>query len=86
MSSLNLSKDSEAIKSMSSVQVWDYMRNLSKTMKKQTFNVEWKIVKTEIKNNNAFVTYKVKDGETKILQLKKNNNKWKVVLSLTSIF
>ena len=76
----------DSIKSMSSVQVWDYMRNLSKTMKKQTFNVEWKIVKTEIKNNNAFVTYKVKDGETKILQLKKNNNKWKVVLSLTSIF
>lgn len=76
----------DSIKSMNSAQVWDYMRKLSGTMNKQNLNVEWELIKTEIKNNNAFVTYKVKDGEKKVLQLKKSNNKWKAVLSLTSIF
>ena len=76
----------DSIRAMSSARVWEYMRNLSRTMKKQNLNAEWKLVKTEIKNNNAFITYKVKDGEQKVLQLKKKNNKWKVVLSLTSIF
>ena len=76
----------DSIRAMSSARVWEYMRNLSRTMEKQNLNGKWKLVKTEIKNNNAFITYKVKDGEQKVLQLKKKNNKWKVVLSLTSIF
>jgi hypothetical protein len=77
----------DSIKSMSSAQVWEFMRNLSKTMKKQDLNVKWKLVNTEIKNNNAFVTYNnLTDGNKRVLQLKKIDNKWKVVLSLTSIF
>ena len=73
----------DSIKSMSSAQVWEFMRNLSSKMKEQSMNVKWKLEKTEIKNNNnAFVTYNnLTDGNVKVMQLKKNNNKWKVVLN-----
>ena len=73
----------DSIKSMSSAQVWEFMRNLSSTMKTQSMNVKWKLEKTEIKNNNnAFVTYdNLSDGNKKVMQLKKINNKWKVVLN-----
>ena len=49
-------------------------------------NIEWNIVKTEIKNDYAFVSYDVKGREQKIMQLKKENNSWKVILSFGSIF
>jgi hypothetical protein len=72
----------DSIKSMSSAQVWEFMRNLTKNIKKQNLNVEWKLVKSEIKNNNAFVTYNnLTDGNKKVMQLKKINTEWKVVLN-----
>lgn len=74
------------IKSMTSADVWDHINKVGSTMKKLDMNVEWNIVKTEIKNNNAFVSYDVKGREQKVMQLKKENDKWKVVLSFGSIF
>ncbi len=74
------------IKTMTSAEVWDYMSKIARNMEKLNMNIEWKIVKTEIKNNNAFVTYDVKGREQKVMQLKRENSKWKVVLSFGSIF
>jgi len=74
------------IKTMTPAEVWDYMENLSSTMEKPKMDIKWNIVKTEIKNDLAFVTYDVKGRKQKILYLKKENNKWKVILSFASIF
>ncbi len=74
------------IKAMTSAEVWDHMNKIAETMKKIDVNIEWNLVKTEIKNDVAFVSYDVKDREQKVMQLKKENNKWKVVLSFDSIF
>jgi hypothetical protein len=74
------------IKTMTSAEVWDNMNKIAKTMEKRDMNVEWKIVKTEIKNDNAFVTYNVKGRGDKVMQLKKKDSEWKVVLSFDSIF
>jgi hypothetical protein len=74
------------IKSMSSAEVWDHMNKISDTMEKLEMNIEWSIINTEIKNDVAFVTYDVKNREQKVMQLKKENNSWKVVLGLSSIF
>ena len=74
------------IKSMTSAEVWDYMKKLSAKMKKLDMEIKWNIVNTEIKNNTAFVTYDVKNRPQKVMELKKENNKWKVVLSFASIF
>ncbi len=74
------------IKKMTSAEVWDHMNRIVKSMNKSDMNIEWNLVKTEIKNDVAFVTYDVKDREQKVMQLKKEDNKWKVVLSFGSIF
>ena len=74
------------IKSMSSAEVWDHITKAGSTMGKLDMHIQWNIVKTEIKNNDAFVTYDVKGREQKVMQLKKGNGKWKVVLSFVSIF
>jgi hypothetical protein len=74
------------MKSMSSAEVWDYHNKVSATMEKSGKSIEWNLVNNEIKNNVAFVTYKAKDREQKVMQLKKEDNKWKVVLSFGSIF
>ena len=74
------------IKSMTSAEVWDHMNKVGSTMEKLDMNIEWNIVKTEIKNDYAFVSYDVKGREQKIIQLKKENNSWKVILSFGSIF
>jgi len=74
------------IKTMTSAEVWDHMNKVANTMQKLDMNIEWEIVKTEIKNDNAFVTYAVKGRGEKVMQLKKEDNKWKVVLSFDSIF
>lgn len=74
------------IKTMTSAEVWDNMNKIAKTMEKRDMNVEWEIVKTEIINDNAFVTYNVKGRGDKVMQLKKKDNEWKVVLSFDSIF
>ena len=74
------------IKSMTSAEVWDYRNKVGSTMEKLDMKIEWNIVKTEIKNNDAFVFYDVKGREQKVMQLKKENDKWKVVLSFGSIF
>ena len=74
------------IKSMTSAEVWDNINKVGSTMEKLDMHIEWNIVKTEIKNNNAFVAYDVKGREQKVMQLKKENAKWKVVLSFGSIF
>ena len=74
------------IKSMTSAEVWDYMDKNFETVKNLDLNVEWKIVNTEINDSDALVTYDVKDREQKVMKLKKENDKWKVVLSLDSIF
>ncbi|HCY77457.1 MAG TPA: hypothetical protein DHV28_16195 [Ignavibacteriales bacterium] len=74
------------IESMSSAEVWDHIHKLGSTMEKLDMNIEWNIEKTEIKENDAFVTYDVKGREQKVMQLKKENGKWKVVLSFGSIF
>ena len=74
------------IKSMTSAEVWDHMNKVGSTMEKLDMNIEWNIAKTEIKNDYAFVSYDVKGREQKIIQLKKENNSWKVILSFGSIF
>ena len=74
------------IKSMTSAEVWDHMNKVGSTMEKLDMNIEWNIAKTEIKNDYAFVSYDVKGREQKIMQLKKENNNWKVILSFGSIF
>jgi hypothetical protein len=74
------------IKSMTSAEVWDHMNKVGSTMEKLDMNIEWNIDKTEIKNDYAFVSYDVKGREQKIMQLKKENNNWKVILSFGSIF
>ena len=74
------------IKSMTSAEVWDYMNKVHETMGKLDMNIQWNLVNIEIKNNVAFVTYKVKNKAHKVMELKKENNKWKVVLSFGSIF
>ena len=74
------------IKSMTSAEVWDHMNKVGSTMEKLDMNIEWNIVKTEIKNDYAYVSYDVKGREQKIIQLKKENNSWKVILSFGSIF
>jgi len=75
-----------SIKSMTSAEVWDHMFKITKTMKRKNIDMEWRLLNTEIKNDIAFVTYAAKDREPKVMQLKKDNNKWKVVLSFDSIF
>jgi hypothetical protein len=74
------------IRSMSSAEVWDHMNKIAKTMKRKDINMEWNLINTEIKNDVAFVTYAAKDREPRVMQLKKYDNKWKVVLSFDSIF
>ena len=74
------------LKAMSSAEVWDHTSKTAQSMEKLDMNIEWNIVNTEIKNNDAFVTYDVKGREQKVMQLKKENGKWKVVLSFGSIF
>ena len=74
------------IKTMTSAEIWDYMNNIKNSMEKPDMNIQWNIVKTEIKNDNAFVTYDVKGREEKVMQLKKEDGNWKVVLSFGSIF
>ncbi len=74
------------IKTMTPAEVWDYMENLSSTMGKSKMDIKWNIVNTEIKNDLAIVTYDVKGRKQKILYLRKENNKWKVILSFASIF
>jgi len=74
------------IKAMTSTEVWDHMNKIAATMEKINMNIEWNLEKTEIKNDVAFVSYDVKGREQKVMQLKKENNKWKVVLSFDSIF
>ncbi|MFZ1280060.1 MAG: hypothetical protein WAR59_04440 [Ignavibacteriaceae bacterium] len=81
-----MSLPANKIKSMSSAEVWDYRNNIAQSMEKSDLNIEWNIVKTEIKNDEAFVTYDVKGREQKVMQLKNENGKWKVVLSFGSIF
>jgi len=74
------------IKAMTSAEVWNHMNKIAETMEKIDKNIEWNLAKTEIKNDVAFVSYDVKGRERKVMQLKKENNKWKVVLSFDSIF
>ncbi len=74
------------IKSMTPAEVWDYSRKIQQSTGKLDMHIQWKIVKTEIRNDNAFVTYNVKGRKQKVMQLKKEDDKWKVVLSFASIF
>jgi hypothetical protein len=76
----------DSLKSMSPAHVWDYLNKMKDYMDKQKLNAEWHIIKTEVKNDTAFVTYNVKEGESKVMKLKKDENKWKVILSGKSIF
>lgn len=74
------------MKSMTSAEVWEQMNKISESMGKLDMKVTWNIANTEIKNDRASVTYNVKDRDPKVMQLKKEDNKWKLVLSFGSIF
>jgi hypothetical protein len=74
------------MKSMTSAEVWEQMNKISESMEKLDMKVTWNIANTEIKNDRASVTYNVKDRDPKVMQLKKEDNKWKIVLSFGSIF
>jgi uncharacterized protein (DUF1919 family) len=76
----------DSLRSMTPAQVWDNMNRMKHYLNVQKLNTTWHIVKTEIENNIAFVTYDIKDGEQKVMKLKKDENKWKVILSGKSIF
>lgn len=73
-------------KAMTSAEVWDYSNKSASMMKKLDMKIEWNITNTEIKDDSAFVTYNAKEREPKVMQLKKENSQWKVVLSYGSIF
>ena len=76
----------DSLRSMTPAQAWDYMSNIKDYMDTLKLNAEWHIKRIEIKNDTAFVTYDVKGGEQKVMKLKKDENKWKVILSGKSIF
>jgi hypothetical protein len=76
----------DSIKAMTPGQLWDYEEFLYGTMRTDEMKIEWSIAGTEIKDGTAFVTYNVKDRPQKVMKLKKENDRWKIILSFDSIF
>jgi hypothetical protein len=76
----------DSIKAMTPGQLWDYEEFMYSTMSAGDMKIEWSIAGTEIKDGIAYVTYNVKGRPQKIMKLKKENNRWKIILSFDSIF